>query len=339
MSHALQDKSVPKHSIVIISDTHLGQKNRPKGKLDKFLKNLDCETLVMNGDIMDGLRIAGRSKKKLSTYDLNIMDALNEKIAQGVKVIYIPGNHDEELRKMDLYGKTFMGITFAEYYEYKTPEGKNFFISHGDQFDDGLQHTTQTSSRLFKIGDFFHDTAEQAERLINKFSRVALKKEFDIYGFVRNDAYRRILELTKVFTVKSSGKKSTLHNLKQVGKILKERPAADRDFREAALARARKGGYDGIVCGHTHIPEVSKSSDGITYANSGDWVRHFSALVMNKNGEWEIFRHKDNAPQKQKKKKSKKISHSDATKEMAKAVNKVWPRKIYSSIYNGYKGP
>jgi len=341
MDKSLQDDSPRKHSIVIISDTHLGQKNRPNGNLDTFLKNLDCETLVLNGDIIDGLRLAGRSKKRLSAYDLNIMDALNEKIAQGMKVVYVPGNHDEALRTMDLYGKTIMGITFAEYYVHKTPEGKSFFISHGDQFDEPLQHTTNVSSRLFKIGDFFYDSAAQADRLINAFTRATLKKEFDFYGFVRNDVYRRILQLTKVFTVKSSGKtlmlERSLRNLKQAGKILETPPIAEEDFKESAVARARKGGYDGIVCGHTHQPELSKSSDGIIYANSGDWVRHFSALAMNSTGEWEIIR------QKQKEKKSveaKKDSHthphSAATKDMSKTVNDVWPRKKYSSIYSGY---
>jgi len=340
MPQSLQDESARKHSVVVISDTHLGMKNRTPGKLDKFLKQLDCETLVLNGDIVDGLRVSGRSKKKLSQDDLNIMDALNEQIARGTKVVYIPGNHDEALRKMDIYGKTFMGITFAEYYVHKTPEEKSFFISHGDQFDEPLQHTTNVSSRLFKIGDFFYDSAAQADKLINKFTQATLKRQFDFYGFVRNEAYRTIIQLTKIFNAASSDKKLTikqvLHNLKHVGKNLKLPSTSERDFKEAAFARARKDGFDGVICGHTHMPELGKSPDGIIYANSGDWIRHFSALALNKTGEWEILRQKDTASQKHKKVKTD--SYSAATNEMFKAVNNTWPRKKFSSIYSGYKG-
>ena len=246
------------------------------------------------------------------------------------------------LRKMNIFGKSFMGITFAEYYVHKTQEGKSFFMSHGDQFDEGLQRTTRMSSRLFKIGDFFCDTAIHADSLINKFTHAVLKKDFSFYDFVRNDTYRKFLQLTKVFAASSSDNKLTpkqmLKNLKQIDRVLKETPTAEQDFQEAAIARARKGGYDGIVCGHTHEPNLSKSSDGIIYANSGDWVKHFSALAMNKNGEWEIIRQKNDSPKNKKSAKAKKLSHSAATKEMVKAVNTVWPRKNLNSIYSGYKG-
>jgi len=345
MDKSLQDNSAHKNSIVVISDTHLGMKNRTGGRLDQFLKNLDTETLVLNGDIIDGLRISGCSKKRLTADDLNIMDALNEQIAKGTKVVYIPGNHDEALRKMDLYGKTILGITFAEYYVHKTPEGKSFFISHGDQFDEPLQHTTNVSSRLFKIGDFFYDSAAQADKLINKITQATLKKQFDFYGFVRNDAYRTIIQLTKVFNAESSDEKLTLkqalRNLKHVTKNLKIPSAAEQNFRDAAMARARRAGYAGVVCGHTHEPELSKSRDGIIYANSGDWIRHFSALAMDKRGEWDILRQKDEEPQKFKKRKSGKAdkdSHSGATLEMVDAIDDIWPRKKFSSIYSGYEG-
>lgn len=117
-----------KYPLAVISDIHLGMKNLTSDRLHKFLRELDCETLVLNGDIIDGLRISGRSdKNKLSKDDLLIIDALNELIARGTKVVYVPGNHDEALRSMDLYGKTIRGITFAEYYVHKTPAGKSFY--------------------------------------------------------------------------------------------------------------------------------------------------------------------------------------------------------------------
>jgi UDP-2,3-diacylglucosamine pyrophosphatase LpxH len=332
------DTQEAKYPLVVISDVHLGMKNRTDEKLNKFLKELNCETLVLNGDFVDGLRISARSKNKLSADDVQILDALNDLIARGTKVVYIPGNHDEALRKMDLYGKTIMGITFAEYYVHETPQGKKFFISHGDQFDGPLQHTTHVSPRLFKLGDFIYGGAARADALLNKITQSTLKKQFDLYGKVRKNVYNHVIQITGIFAAKSSGKRLTpmqvLRNLKRAGKTLKKPSTAEADFREAALARARKGGYDGVVCGHTHMPELSKAPDGMIYANSGDWIRHFSALAMNRAGEWELLCAK-NAPSP----KQKEDPPTTKTQDMVKEVYKIWPaNKKSGGIYTGYKG-
>jgi UDP-2,3-diacylglucosamine pyrophosphatase LpxH len=311
MSPSLQDDSAPKHSIVIISDARLGMQSRPNGKLDTFIKNLDCETLVFNGDIIDGLSIAGCSRKKPSAYDLAVMKALAAQIAQGLKVFYIPGKQHTAVRKKNLYGKTILGITFAEYYVHTTPEGKSFFISQGYQ------------------------------RLLNIFTDATQEKETSI-------------QLTKAFKENISGKKLTvnqfLKDLKLIEKTLAATPPAECEFEEAALARARRGGYDGVICGQTHIPALSTSSDGIIYANAGDWIRHCSALAMNASGAWEILRHEDNPAIKrergqQGRREKKKTdtekqsqSHDPMAQDMAAIEQSVWLRKNFSSLYNGYDG-
>jgi len=50
----------------------------------------------------------------------------------------------------------------------------------------------------------------------------------------------------------------------------------------------RKRGYDGVICGHIHTPEI-KTINGITYMNDGDWVESCSALVEHYDGRWEII--------------------------------------------------
>jgi UDP-2,3-diacylglucosamine pyrophosphatase LpxH len=50
---------------------------------------------------------------------------------------------------------------------------------------------------------------------------------------------------------------------------------------------AKNGGYDGVICGHIHQPDIKLIND-IIYMNSGDWVENMSALVENHDGTFEI---------------------------------------------------
>ena len=56
------------------------------------------------------------------------------------------------------------------------------------------------------------------------------------------------------------------------------------DFELALVSEARRKGYDGVVCGHIHKPQI-KTIDGILYCNDGDWVESLSALVETHSGE------------------------------------------------------
>lgn len=50
----------------------------------------------------------------------------------------------------------------------------------------------------------------------------------------------------------------------------------------------RRRGYDGVVCGHIHKPEI-RTLNGIVYYNCGDWVESFSALVETPDGELKLL--------------------------------------------------
>ncbi len=61
------------------------------------------------------------------------------------------------------------------------------------------------------------------------------------------------------------------------------------DFERVLLREARRRGYDGVVCGHIHKPEI-RTLDGLLYCNDGDWVESLSALVETHEGELKIVR-------------------------------------------------
>ena len=63
------------------------------------------------------------------------------------------------------------------------------------------------------------------------------------------------------------------------------------DFEEIAIEHAIDHGYDYVVCGHVHRPQIRKivtRKGSVTYLNSGDWVENLTALEYC-NGKWELF--------------------------------------------------
>lgn len=45
-------------------------------------------------------------------------------------------------------------------------------------------------------------------------------------------------------------------------------------IQQRATEFARSRGFKYVTCGHTHLPLVARSDDGITYLNSGTWTDH-----------------------------------------------------------------
>jgi UDP-2,3-diacylglucosamine pyrophosphatase LpxH len=59
-------------------------------------------------------------------------------------------------------------------------------------------------------------------------------------------------------------------------------------FEETITDYCAKKGFDGVICGHIHTPEIKVIKD-IIYMNDGDWVESCSALVETHEGEWKII--------------------------------------------------
>ena len=69
------------------------------------------------------------------------------------------------------------------------------------------------------------------------------------------------------------------------------------DFEKTAADIAISNGYDYVVCGHIHQPEIKKISTEkgeVMYLNSGDWVENLTALEYNE-GQWKIYRYHEDA--------------------------------------------
>ncbi|MFM9947718.1 MAG: UDP-2,3-diacylglucosamine diphosphatase [Saprospiraceae bacterium] len=162
--------------------------------------------------------------------------------AKGTKVYYITGNHDDALRRYSDFSSGNIHLRDKLTLHLKD---KKYWIFHGDIFDVFIKY----SPFIAKLGGKGYDWLILINRFVNKI-RVALgKPQMSFAGKVKN----RMKEAIKFIS----------------------------DFEETAISLAAEQGYDYVICGHIHRPqmrEVPVKDQVVTYLNSGDWVENLTAL-------------------------------------------------------------
>ena len=84
---------------IIISDTHIGSKFYREKELYDFLDSEDYDQLILNGDIIEFL--------KIPTFTQGCMEII-KKVDYEKEIIYIIGNHDKALAQFS--NKEMFGI-------------------------------------------------------------------------------------------------------------------------------------------------------------------------------------------------------------------------------------
>ena len=239
-----------KFKSIFISDIHLGTKGCQAKKLVQFLKNHECEKLYLVGDIIDGWRVT--KKWYWPNSHTNVIRHILKKVKQGTEVYYIAGNHDEVLRPFINFGLEFGRIKIMDDIVHEGINGKKYYVVHGDYFDG----VTRLAKWLVLLGD-------NAYTFLIWFN---LK-----FNWIRKRLGMKYWSLSKY--LKANAKKA-------VDFIF--------HFKNNVTDHARKKGYDGVICGHIHTPEIL-DINGITYMNDGDWVESCTALVEQYDGTWHIL--------------------------------------------------
>ncbi len=241
---------------IFLSDFHMGAKSFDAPALLDFLQKHDCDYLYLTGDIIDGWKLCKRWH--WSDDCDRVIDALLTKAKSGTRLYYLPGNHDDELRRVlpFLRGRFSRktGIRIRDKAIHITATGRKFLVMHGDQFDRGLLR-----GRLSRWSDAFYD------------------RFLDLIG---GHGPSRITKKgrTKPFSLAKALRKQGQKALQLLN-----------NFENALYHKARQGRYSGIICGHTHIPVV-KLIRNITYANCGSWTGSgHTALVETHDGELQLI--------------------------------------------------
>ena len=241
---------------ICVSDIHLGTRDCKAEALDNFLKHNTCETLYMVGDILDVWRIQ-QNKWRWKQSHTNVVRRILKHAKRGTRVIYVAGNHDEFLRPLMPYGINFGNIEIVNQIEHIGVDTKHYLVTHGDLFD-GI---TRLAPWLAFLGDKSYDFILSANSKFNWFRH---RLGFGYWS---------------------------------LSKYLKQRVKKAVDFmfhfEHNLTAYCKKRGFDGVIAGHIHTPEI-KLIDDIWYFNDGDFVESVSALCETHDGDWILIHLEEN---------------------------------------------
>jgi len=194
------------------------------------------------------------SKRYWPETHMKVLRKLMKFVVEGVPVHYLTGNHDELLRK---FADIHMGAFHLQNKLILELDGKKAWFFHGDIFDVTMQH----SKWLAKLGAVGYDTLI----LINSVVNWCLS----LFG-----------------REKMSFSKKIKARFKDAVKFINK-------FEHTAAELAVQNGYDFVICGHIHQPEIRKvttEEGSVSYLNSGDWVENLTALEY-QNKAWKIFKY------------------------------------------------
>lgn len=227
-----------------ISDVHLGTSFSKATELLAFLDQYQADEIILVGDIID---IWGmKSSWNWDSSHSQVIQRLIKLSQKGVRIIYIPGNHDEFFR--DYLNLKFGDIEIKDRIDYLTKRGKRLLVVHGDAYDifmqDSYRWLAHLGDRAFHLIQFI---SRQTQRVRNWLGR----DYWSLAGYMKQ-------------------------HTKSITRIIGR-------FEEALIGAARAEGYDGVICGHIHHAEI-KTIDGMIYMNCGDWVDSCTALVEDMSG-------------------------------------------------------
>ncbi|MEO6189213.1 MAG: UDP-2,3-diacylglucosamine diphosphatase, partial [Saprospiraceae bacterium] len=193
------------------------------------------------------------SKSYFPEVHFEVIRYILKMLNRGTKIIYITGNHDEFLRYCSdvVIGK----IQIVDKYILDM-DGLKYWFFHGDVFD---YSTKGFNKYIAKIGGKGYDWLIVFNRIINHILLKLGKEKYSLSKKIKN--------------------------------VVKHAVKFIHDFEEKAAENAIRHGFDYVVCGHIHQPQIKeyRNSEGkVIYLNSGDWIENLSSLEYSE-GEWKLF--------------------------------------------------
>jgi len=241
--------------IVVLSDVHLGTRGCRAKELLSYLKSIQPEILILNGDIIDVWQF---NKRYWPNSHMKVIKHILSLVSKRTKVYYITGNHDEVFRK---FTGTRMGSLQIVNDLVLDLNGQKVWFFHGDVFDVIMQH----SKWLAKAGAIGYDSLIAINTIVNSISR--------FFGKGQVSLSKKIKE-----------------NVKTAIKYIQnfEETAADLAIRKGYHTIACGHIH------HPEIRQINRNTGIVNYMNSGDWIENLTALEYNEN-QWNLYIHREEA--------------------------------------------
>jgi UDP-2,3-diacylglucosamine pyrophosphatase LpxH len=201
---------------VWISDLHLGTPGCQAKALLDFLRDVQCDTLYLVGDIIDGWQL--RRTWYWPQAHNDVVQKLLRKARKGTRVVFVPGNHDEFARRYVTH--TFGGIEVVDDCMHVTADGRRLWITHGDLFDGVIQ----CAKWLAYVGDAAYEFTLKVNRWFNRARARLGLPYWSLSKYLKHKVKRAVSYID--------------------------------DFEAAVAREAKKRGANGVVCGHIHHAEM-----------------------------------------------------------------------------------
>jgi UDP-2,3-diacylglucosamine pyrophosphatase LpxH len=201
---------------VWISDLHLGTPGCQAAALLDFLRAVECETLYLVGDIVDGWQLKRQWYWPQSHND--VVQKLLRKARKGTRIILVPGNHDEFARRY--LGHNFGGVDVVGEHVHELADGRSLWVTHGDHFDGVIQ----CAKWLAYAGDSAYEFTLRMNRHLNSLRARLGLPYWSLSRYLKFKVKRAVSYLG--------------------------------DFEAAVAREARARGVHGVVCGHIHHAEM-----------------------------------------------------------------------------------
>ena len=228
--------------VYFVSDAHLDINESPSARENRLLEVFkmvkeEASHLYIVGDLFD---FWFEYKHAIPAAYLKIVAALLDLTQSGVKVLYIPGNHDFWMR--DFLSRQ-AGVELTGDFLDMEHFGRKILVTHGD----GLRKDDR-GYRFIK-------------RVFRNRLCIWLYSQLPV-----NLAYRLAMGTSKASRAYTDGREKI----------------DSSDYVDYAREKT-SAGYDAVVMGHVHKPEIVETGSGL-YVNCGDFFNNYSYVTLDDNG-------------------------------------------------------
>jgi len=244
-----------KVELVVISDVHLGTYGSRAKDLVNYLRSIQPEILILNGDIID---IWQFSKHYFPQDHMQVVKEIASMLSQNTKVYYITGNHDEMLRKFK--GFKLGNFEIQNKLILKLDSGNAWFF-HGDVFDTTMKH----SKWVAKLGGKGYDLLIMLNTVVNWFSQKLGRGRISLSKKVK-DSVKGVIKY--------------VNNFEETAAEI----AIQNEFQYVICGHIHQPAIRKIA---------NSKGETVTYLNSGDWVENSTALEY-MDGKWSLYHHDSN---------------------------------------------
>tara|TARA_X000000950_G_scaffold156715_1_gene192218 strand:- start:9807 stop:10580 length:774 start_codon:yes stop_codon:yes gene_type:complete len=232
-----------KYKTVFLSDIHLGFNGCQSDRLKNFLDNIEAERIFLVGDIVD-LWSMKENFFWPKSHQI-ILDKFISLQRSGTKIKYISGNHDDPLRDEALTKSLGEGD-----YPYKG------IISALKSFSPSESYVLKNKihGNILVIHGDQYDVVTSNAKWVSKLGGII---------------YDGLISLNRPLS-------------KYLKRLTKNIVNEAGNFQKLVENECKRGGYDGLMCGHIHKPEIRKF-ENYSYLNTGDWIESCTAIVEDEN--------------------------------------------------------